>query len=97
MLNKEDLAGFSTEAYADVGQLLRALKPTEPVYCVFPHVYRHTTRHFLDGFPGRVLFAVKANNEPRVLCHLIEAGVRHFDCASLPEVELIHRLCPNEP
>ena len=25
---------------------------------------------------------------------LIEAGVRHFDCASLPEIELMQRVCP---
>lgn len=84
-----------TECYADVGQLLRKLAPSNPVYCIFPHVYRDSTEAFLQGFPGRVLFAIKANNEPRVLELLIEAGIRHFDCASLPEIELAHRLCPS--
>ena len=82
------------EQYPDVGTLLRQLRPSEPVYCIFPHVYRDSTRAFLQGFPGRVLYAVKANPEPQVLDLLIEAGVRHFDCASLPEIELLQRVCP---
>ena len=72
------------ESFADVGQLLRERKPHKPVYCVFPHVYRESTKAFLQGFPGRVLFAVKANNDPRVLRLLIESGISHFDCESLP-------------
>ena len=83
------------ECFADVGQLLREVKPHNPVYCVFPHVYRESTKAFLQGFPGRVLFAVKANNDPRVLRLLIESGISHFDCASLPEIELTDRLCPS--
>lgn len=82
------------ECYADVPQLLRELAPKNPVYCIFPHVYRDSTKAFLLGFPGRVLYAIKANNDPRVLKMLIEAGISHFDCASLPEIELAHRLCP---
>jgi ornithine decarboxylase len=83
-----------SDCFADVGQMLRDRRPHIPVYCVFPHVYRDSTTAFLQGFPGRVLFAVKANNDPRVLKCLIESGVRHFDCASLPEIALIDRLYP---
>ena len=32
-----------------------------------------------------MLYAVKANDDPRILRLLNQAGVRHFDCASLPE------------
>ena len=80
------------EQYPNVGALLRQRRPKEPVYCIFPHVYRDSTRAFLQGFPGRVLYAVKANPEPQVLDLLVEAGVRHFDCASLPEIELMQRV-----
>ena len=75
--------------------MLRALEPKDPVYCIFPHVYRENTKRFLQGFPGRTLYAVKANSDPRVMSLLIDAGLRHFDCASLPEIELAHRLCPD--
>ncbi len=96
-LTRDEMAGTRagrSEVFGSVAEMLRALDPREPVYCIFPHVYRDNTRTFLRGFPGRVLYAVKANAEPRVLELLIEAGVMHFDCASLPEIELVHRLCP---
>ena len=84
-----------SELFTDVGHMLRQHEPNHPVYCIFPHVYRESTKAFLQGFPGRVLYAVKANADPQVLKLLIAAGVRHFDCASLPEIELIHRMCPD--
>jgi len=85
---------MSTE-YQAVEDLLLATNPQSPVYCVYPHVYRKSTRHFLDGFPGRVLYAVKANNHPLVIEQLYAAGVRDYDCASLPEIELVSKLCPD--
>ncbi len=80
--------------YPDVGRMLRKRRPAEPVYCIYPQVYLDTAREFVAGFPGRVLYAVKANDHPEVVRLLHAGGVRHFDCASLPEVELVHRQCP---
>ncbi len=74
--------------------MLAVLQPREPVYCVYPHVYLRTTQVFLRGFPGRVLYAVKANNHPDIIRLLNQAGIEHFDCASLPEIELVKRVCP---
>jgi ornithine decarboxylase len=45
------------------------------------------------GFPGRVLYAVKANDHPTIINLIHRGGVRHFDCASLPEVESVMRVC----
>ena len=81
--------------YQTVEDMLLATDPELPVYCVYPHVYQKSTRHFLDGFPGRVLYAVKANNHPLVVEQLYAAGVRNFDCASLPEIELVNKICPD--
>lgn len=36
--------------------MLLARRPTEPVYCIYPDRYLETARHFLEGFPGRVLY-----------------------------------------
>ena len=83
------------EQFSDVQTLLRTECPSEPVYCIYPHVYRETTKEFLNGFPGRVLYAVKANADPNVLRLLIDEGVHHFDCASLPEIELIDAMAPD--
>jgi ornithine decarboxylase len=81
--------------YDNVAALLAATRPKDPVYCIYPHVYRATAAAFVAGFPGRVLYAVKANSHPAVLRRLYEAGVRHFDCASLPEVIAVKRECPD--
>ena len=83
------------DEYENVEDLLATTDPQSPVYCVYPHVYRKSTQHFLNGFPGRVLYAVKANNSPAVIEQIYDAGVRHFDCASLPEIKLVAELCPD--
>lgn len=80
--------------YASASEVVRALEPIEPVYCIYPHVVRAVARRFVQGFPGRVLYAVKANAEPRVLELLHESGVAHFDTASLPEIALVKSTCP---
>ena len=85
----------ATENFADVGSLLRTVRPTDPVYCIYPHVFTETATEFLKGFPGRVLYAVKANPDPTILRLLVDAGVRHFDCASLQEIELIDEISPD--
>jgi len=41
-----------------------------------------------------VLYAVKANNDPVVLRHLADAGVGHFDCASVAEIRQVRAIAP---
>jgi ornithine decarboxylase len=79
--------------YPTVEALLRDVQPLKPVYCIYPHVYREAAGHFVAGFPGRVLYAVKANNEPLVIRALASGGIRHFDCASVEEIALVRSLC----
>ncbi len=81
-------------SFQSVRHLLHAWQPEVPVYCVYPHVYCDSTQHFLRGFPGRVLYAVKANDEPAVVRLMHQAGVTDFDCASLPEIALVTENCP---
>ena len=78
--------------YRSVEDLLRTYDSPDPVYCIFPKVYESAAREFVQGFPGRVLYAVKANDHPLVVSSLHSGGVRHFDCASLPEIEHVRRL-----
>lgn len=82
------------EAHADVAALLAREAPVDPVYCIYPEAYVDQATAFVRGFPGRVLYAVKANDHPAVLELLHRGGIRHFDCASLPEVALVHEHCP---
>jgi ornithine decarboxylase len=78
--------------FRNVGDLLAVYDAPEPVYCIFPDVYESNARDFVAGFPGRVLYAVKANDHPLVVRHLVRGGVRHFDCASLPEIENVRAI-----
>ena len=71
------------------------MQPSLPVYCIHADVYKKTARSFVDGFPGRTLYAVKANNNEHVLRLLHLSGVTHFDCASLDEIELVHSIAPD--
>ncbi|TQV80545.1 type III PLP-dependent enzyme [Denitrobaculum tricleocarpae] len=72
--------------FADADAVVRALEPSYPIFCLRPDLIRDVTRRFLAGFPGKVLYALKCNPHPLVLSCLYEAGVRHFDTASLPEI-----------
>nr|WP_245297100.1 MULTISPECIES: type III PLP-dependent enzyme [Rhodomicrobium] len=46
----------------------------------------------MQNFPGKSLYAIKANDAPHVLAELHEAGIRDFDVASLPEIVKIASL-----
>ena len=70
-------------------------RPAEPLVCLRPATIAAAARRFVDRFPGDVLYAVKCNPEPRVLRAVWAGGVRHFDCASLPEIALVRRVLPN--
>src|ERR1041384_8161352 len=69
-------------------------RPAEPLVCLRPAVIAAASRRFVAAVPGYVLYAVKCNPEPRVLRAVWAGGVRHFDCASLPEIALVRRLLP---
>ena len=69
-------------------------RPTEPLYCLRPATIAAAARRFVAAFPGDVLYAVKCNPDPRVLLAVWEGGIRHFDCASLPEIALVRRVLP---
>jgi ornithine decarboxylase len=61
---------------------------------VRPDVLAVAGRWFQDNFKGDVLYAVKANPSPWVIRALAEQGVRSFDVASVPEIELVAENAP---
>lgn len=65
------------------------LEPSEPVTLVRPHAATAAARFFVERFPGRSLYAVKANPSPGLLRALWEGGIRAFDVASIAEVRLV--------
>jgi ornithine decarboxylase len=70
------------------------LKPVEPVTLLRPHAAHRAARFFVEKFPGRSLYAVKANPSPELLHILWDAGVTHYDVASIAEVRLIAETLP---
>ncbi|HSK39364.1 MAG TPA: type III PLP-dependent enzyme [Arenibaculum sp.] len=85
----------ATPRFPDASAMAATLRPDHPVYCIRPHVLRAGAREFLDSFPGKVLYAVKCNAEPAFVDALYEAGVRHFDTASLSEIALVKDRYPD--
>jgi len=78
-----------------VADLVGIVRPDAPMHCLRPDAIVTAAANFVAGFPGDVLYAVKCNPEPAVLRAVWDGGVRHFDCASAPEVELVRRLLPD--
>jgi ornithine decarboxylase len=69
-------------------------RPVEPVTLLRPHAARRAARFFVERFPGKSLYAVKANPSPELLQILWESGITHYDVASLGEVRLVARTLP---
>lgn len=69
-------------------------QPEDPVLFFAPAALRARARLFLDGFPGLVTYAVKANPEGAVLDNLAAEGLRGFDVASPAEIALVHGRVP---
>src|SRR5437764_220427 len=70
------------------------LRPVQPVTLLRPHAARRAARFFVEEFPGRSLYAVKANPSPDLLRILWDAGVTHYDVASIGEVRLVRDTLP---
>lgn len=81
--------------FASVEKVIERLKPVEPVYVLHPGRFQAAAKRFLDFFPGDTLYAVKANPHPLVLDQVYASGIRHFDTASLPEIELVRGRFPD--
>jgi len=86
------LAPLSTAASAiDIA----AAKPVQPVTLVRPHAAARAARFFSEKFPGRSMYAVKANPSPDLLRVLWDNGITHYDVASIAEVRLVARTLPD--
>lgn len=81
--------------YNNAGELLEAIQPDIPVLLNRPHAARRAARYFINQFPGKSLYAVKANPSPTLLKLLWDEGVTHFDVASIDEVRLVRATLPD--
>ena len=69
--------------------------PVQPVTLLRPHAARRAARFFIEEFPGRSLYAVKANPSAELLKLLWSEGVTHYDVASIGEIRLVSEILPN--
>jgi len=75
------------EKLSSAAALIDKRRPERPVRGLRPHAAGRAARWFLDKFPGDVAYAYKANSSVFLIGALYGAGIRHFDVASLPEIE----------
>ncbi|WP_338465979.1 type III PLP-dependent enzyme [Novosphingobium sp. ZN18A2] len=80
--------------HPDALAVVGASAPDQPVILNRPHAAARAARFFVEKFPGRSLYAVKANPSPDLLRVLWDAGVRYFDVASIAEVRLVRATLP---
>lgn len=74
------------DVFTSAAELLRHHRPERPILCLRPHAATRAARWFLANFPGRVLYAAKANDSDYIIEALVEAGISQFDVASLVEI-----------
>ena len=74
--------------------LASALKPVQPVTLIRPHAAQRAARFFVEKFPGRSIYAVKANPSPDLIALLWDSGITHYDVASIAEVRLVASVNP---
>ena len=75
--------------------LATALRPVQPVTLIRPHAAQRAARFFVEKFPGKSLYAVKANPSPELIALLWDSCITHFDVASLAEVKLVRENAPD--
>jgi ornithine decarboxylase len=73
--------------------LVSASRPVAPVTLLRPHAAQRAA-FFVEKFPGRSLYAVKANPSPELIALLWNSGITHFDVASIAEVRLVREHAP---
>ncbi|MCL6678069.1 type III PLP-dependent enzyme [Sphingomonas sp. RG327] len=84
----------TSQSGARGGVEIAKLRPVQPVTLLRPHAARRAARFFVEKFPGRSLYAVKANPSPDLLQILWDGGITHYDVASIGEVRLVSEVLP---
>ncbi|HAU22967.1 MAG TPA: decarboxylase [Erythrobacter sp.] len=80
--------------YPDAKAVVSDLSPDQAVILNRPHAALRAARFFIEKFPGKVLYAVKANPSADLLKVLWDAGVQHYDVASIAEVRQTRATLP---
>ncbi len=82
------------QRFNSVDELISNVKPIDPVYCIRPNSIKSACSWFKDNFPGKILYAFKANPNEKVIKCIGESGINRFDVASINEIKLIKKIFP---
>ena len=77
------------QKFSSVDELVNNIRPIDPIYCIRPNSVKLACGWFKKNFPGKILYAVKTNPNEKVIKHISESGISHFDVASINEIKLI--------
>ncbi|WP_409432015.1 type III PLP-dependent enzyme [Litorimonas sp. RW-G-Af-16] len=94
LLQPTQLRPYGLPTYHTVADAIADYDGDDQIYALFPRRIERTARIFLSGFPGQILYAVKANPHASLIKILWEEGVTQFDVASLREIELVQGIAP---
>ena len=81
--------------FPDARSVVRALAPDEAVILNRPHAAARAARFFAEKFPGKAMYAVKANPSPDLIRILWDGGITHYDVASIGEVRMVREVLPD--
>ncbi len=82
------------QKFNSVDELVNKIQPVDPVYCIRPNSIKKACNWFKNKFPGEILYAVKTNPSKKVIKYIWESGINNFDVASINEIKLINKICP---
>ena len=83
------------QKFNSVDELVNKVQPVNPIYCIRPNSIKTACSWFKNNFPGKVIYAVKTNPNEKVIKHIFESGIHHFDVASINEIKLMMFLLIN--
>jgi ornithine decarboxylase len=87
--------GLAVAPFDSARGIALAKRPVQPVTLIRPHAAARAARFFVEKFPGKSLYAVKANPSPDLIRTLWDNGITHFDVASIAEVRLVAATVPD--
>ena len=75
------------QKFNSVDELVNAIRPVNPIYCIRPNSIKSACGWFKSNFPGQILYAVKTNPNEKVIKYIGESGINRFDVASINEIK----------
>ena len=82
------------QKFDSVDELVNAIRPVDPIYCIRPNSIKSACGWFKSNFPGQILYAVKTNPIEKIIKYIGESGIDRFDVASINEIRLIRKIFP---